>query len=169
MAKVSRQVHEILSTKDIKKYMEFKMIGKGMAWIFLAVGILAVAGRSMAMPGVIKTDQSLIPTTSLPSSSWVPSPGKARADLKFDFSKLKYNIKLSWDKAELVNNPRYIISRNGVTIGYSSTNSFTDTAKLSSKSSYIYSIQTLDHNQSRSEASETTVKPECFWAFCDLK
>lgn len=103
-----------------------------------------------------------------PVDSTKPSaPQSLRANLTFDWAKMKYVMNLSWSGSyDNVGVTSYNISRNGAKLGTSTRTSYVDSTNLSAGVSYTYSITATDAAKNVSDPASITLKTNCVFISC---
>ncbi len=110
------------------------------------------------------------PTTPVADTKAPTTPTSLSRSLSLDFVRFRYKLDLSW-KASSDNSSealRYIISRNGENIGFTTNTSFSDNT-IQAGPNYSYTVKAQDASGNTSKAVSTSAKASCFLIWCSLE
>ncbi|MEI6481580.1 MAG: Ig-like domain-containing protein [Candidatus Saccharibacteria bacterium] len=132
-------------------------------------GAPAPTTSTVTPPPCNPADKTVTCTSGGAQASIIPTnPANLSAALNINMSIWRYDLTLKWDASTGGGGIKeYIIARNGVDVGKSTTPSFVDTT-VESNTLYLYAVTAVGLNGNRSLPAVYAATPKCTWIFCSL-
>jgi hypothetical protein len=138
---------------------------------------LVIRARADGDPGDVYTQTVLNVTVNNATTTTPPPPPvdttkptvptSLRANLVFDWAKLKYVMNLDWDPSyDSVGVTGYQITRNGTVLGTSKTTGYADATNLSAGQIYTYSVNAIDAAGLKSDSTSISMATKCVFISC---
>ena len=138
---------------------------------------LVIRTRADGDPGDVYTQTVLNVTVNNATTTTPPPapvdatkptvPTSLRANLVFDWAKLKYVMNLDWDPSyDNVGVTGYQITRNGTGLGTSKTTDYADATNLSAGAIYTYSVNAVDAAGLKSDSASISMATKCVFISC---
>lgn len=139
---------------------------------------VTIRARKVGDPGNVYTEKSIkvtvrnsTTTPTSPSDSQPPSiPANVTAGLRFDWSKTRYVVDLTWSPStDDIGVSQYQVVRDFTILGNTKTTNFTDGTNLEAGKTYRYSVSAVDGSGKISTPGSVSIKTSCFLIWCSAE